>query len=69
MRGYLFERTSGSVGSLTRLLSSAAIEAITNPDLPEVITQSLLETIRVDHTAETRRRATVKALEPEVKFC
>ncbi|WP_439564939.1 TniB family NTP-binding protein [Microcella sp.] len=68
MRGYLYERTSGSVGSLSRLLSSAAIEAITNRELPEVITQALLETIRVDHTAEARRRATEKLLEPDIDF-
>lgn len=57
MHEYLYERTGGSIGSLGRLLTGAAIEAITNPDLAEAITQPLLDTITIDHTAEARRKA------------
>lgn len=57
MHDYLYRRTGGSIGSLSRLLSSAAIEAITNPTLPETITEALLDSITIDHTAEAHRRS------------
>jgi len=49
---YLWERTGGSIGSLGRLLTGAAIEAITNPNLRETINRELLEGGRIDHHAE-----------------
>ena len=55
---YLYGRTSGAIGSLSRLLTGAAIEAIQNPELPEQITEELLETRTLDHTAETRKSRT-----------
>lgn len=51
---YLWERTAGSLGSLGRLLSAAAEEAIQSGDtIPENITQELLERQIVDDYAET----------------
>lgn len=64
MHDYLYRRTGGSIGSLTRLLSSAAIEAITNPTLPETITEALLNSITIDHTAEARRLT--EAFRPQI---
>ncbi|WP_168626983.1 TniB family NTP-binding protein [Cryobacterium sp. BB307] len=50
---YLFARTGGSIGSLGRLITGSAIEAITNPNLPERIDKALLDSRKLDHTAET----------------
>ncbi|MFJ3490669.1 TniB family NTP-binding protein [Leifsonia aquatica] len=57
---YLFERTSGSLGSLTRLLTGAAIAAIQDDANTEAITRDLLDTQKVDLVAEefSKRRAT-----------
>lgn len=49
---YLFERTGGSIGSLARLVTGAALRAITDPKLPERVDRSLMDTIRLDFTAE-----------------
>lgn len=49
---YLYQRTGGSIGSFGRLVTDAAIEAISNPDLAELVDEALLETITIDHTAE-----------------
>jgi hypothetical protein len=49
---YLYQRTGGSIGSLGRLVTDAAIEAIYNRDLPEQVNEALLDTITIDHTAE-----------------
>lgn len=63
MHEYLFERTNGSIGSLGRLLTGAAIEAITNDDVKfESLTRELLEEQILDITAEdyyasTKRKA------------
>lgn len=48
---YLHQRTAGRIGSLTRLIRQAAITAIL--DGTERITKTSLETIRLDHLAET----------------
>lgn len=50
---YLYQRTNGSIGSLARLLLGSAIEAITNPELDERIDKALLDTRKLDFTAET----------------
>jgi hypothetical protein len=50
MDEYLYQRTSGMIGSLSHLLRAAAIDAIL--DSTEQITQPLLDAIRLDHTAE-----------------
>lgn len=53
---YLHQRTAGRIGSLTRLIRQAAITAIL--DGTERITKTSLETIRLDHLAETHHRPT-----------
>jgi hypothetical protein len=53
---YLHQRTSGVIGSLLRLIRSAAIQAIL--DGSECITTQTLEAINVDVAAETARRKT-----------
>jgi hypothetical protein len=50
MDEYLYQRTSGMIGSLSHLLRAAAIDAIL--DGAEQITRPILEAIRLDHTAE-----------------
>jgi hypothetical protein len=52
---YLHERTSGSIGSLARLLTRSASELINNHTAHEELTRELLETQRVDHAAESAR--------------
>ncbi|MFD3414265.1 TniB family NTP-binding protein [Streptomyces cyaneofuscatus] len=51
---YLHQRTAGRIGSLTRLIRQAAITAIS--DGTERITKTTLDTIRLDHLAETQHR-------------
>ncbi len=51
---YLHQRTAGRIGSLTRLIRQAAITAIN--DGTEKITKTALDTIRLDHLAETHHR-------------
>jgi hypothetical protein len=54
---YLYQRTGGMIGSLSHLIRGAAIEAIL--DGSEQITRKLLDTIDLDHAAESsaaRRR-------------
>lgn len=51
---YLHQRTGGMIGSLSRLIRGAAIEAIL--DGGEQITKKLLDTIDIDHAAETAAR-------------
>lgn len=53
---YLHQRTAGRIGSLTRLIRQAAITAIL--DGTERITKTTLETIRLDHLAETHHHTT-----------
>lgn len=55
---YLYERTSGSIGSLSRLITGAAIETIMNPNITkETLDKDLLETRVLDIAAETARKA------------
>jgi Bacterial TniB protein len=51
---YLHQRTSGMIGSLSHLIRGAAIEAIL--DGSEQITKKLLDSIDIDHAAETAAR-------------
>lgn len=51
---YLHQRTAGRIGSLTRLIRQAAITAIC--DGTERITKTTLDTIHLDHLAETHHR-------------
>jgi len=51
---YLHSRTGGRIGSLSRLIRQAALEAITSGD--ERITKASLETITLDHIAEENYR-------------
>lgn len=51
---YLHERTAGRIGSLSRLIRQAAIEAILNSS--ERITKTLLDGIALDHLAEEASR-------------
>lgn len=55
---YLHQRTGGMIGSLAHLIRAAAIQAILTHT--EAITEQLLDTIRLDHAAEsaTRRAST-----------
>ncbi|NBM15438.1 ATP/GTP-binding protein, partial [Streptomyces sp. GC420] len=53
---YLHQRTAGRIGSLTRLIRQAAINAIC--DGTERITKQSLEAIRLDHLAEAHYRPT-----------
>lgn len=55
---YLFERTAGSIGTLSYLLRQATIDAIrgsAQDGQPEVITRPLLDEITVDSAAEAWR--------------
>ena len=58
LAAYLYERTSGMIGSLSHLIRGAAVEAVL--DGTEKITRQLLDQIGLDETAETlhRRRRT-----------
>ncbi|WP_435880249.1 TniB family NTP-binding protein [Streptomyces atroolivaceus] len=51
---YLHERTAGRIGSLSRIIRQAAIEAIL--DGQERITKTLLDSIALDHLAEEHYR-------------
>lgn len=48
---YLHQRTGGMIGSLSHLIRAAAIEAILTGT--EIITRQTLETIELDHTAQS----------------
>jgi hypothetical protein len=51
---YLFDRTGGSIGSLGRLLTGSAIEAINNPRVKsERLDRNFLDARRLDLAAET----------------
>jgi hypothetical protein len=53
---YLHQRTGGMIGSLTHLIRGAAIRAILSGQ--EEITRPLLDTVRIDHAAESATRRT-----------
>ena len=50
---YLHQRTGGMIGSLSHLIRAGAITAIL--DGSEAITRDLLDTIPVDHAAQSLR--------------
>ena len=56
---YLHQRTAGTIGSLFRLIRSAAIQAIL--DGSERVTRQTLESIDVDVAAETGGRPAGRA--------
>ena len=53
---YLHQRTGGMIGSLTHLIRGAAIRAILSGQ--EAITRPLLDSVRIDHAAESATRRT-----------
>ncbi|MCY7286940.1 MAG: ATP-binding protein [Cryobacterium sp.] len=53
LREYLYLRTSGSIGSLAKLLTGATIELITNPKYTnECLTEEVMNTVKLDQFAE-----------------
>lgn len=61
LSSYLWERTGGSIGSLGRLLTGAAVDAIDADDpKSERITRALLDGQYLDHAAESTRRTRKK---------
>ncbi len=51
LKGYLHQRTGGMIGSLSHLIRGAALDAIL--DGTEKITRQLLDTVDLDHAAQT----------------
>ena len=52
-RDYLYLRTSGSIGSLAKLLTLATVELITNPKYTqECLTEAVMDTVKLDQFAE-----------------
>jgi hypothetical protein len=51
---YLHQRTGGMIGSLTHLIRGAAIRAILGGQ--EALTRALLDTVHIDHAAESATR-------------
>lgn len=64
LEGYLHQRTTGMIGSLLRLIRSAAIQAVL--DGTEQITRASLEAIDVDIAAETTARGPGTPGKPEL---
>ena len=53
LNSYLFMRTSGSIGSLAKLMTGSAIELITNPKYTEeCLTEEVMDTVKLDQFAE-----------------
>ncbi|MGO4104682.1 ATP-binding protein [Leifsonia sp. YAF41] len=53
LRDYLYLRTSGSIGSLAKLLTGATIELISNPKYTqERLTEEVMDTVKLDQFAE-----------------
>lgn len=65
---YLWQRTTGSIGALSRLLTGAAIDAIRlrSEDRPERIDKALLDKRVLGHTAETRRKLLEAGVKPRL---
>ncbi|MCF2532260.1 TniB family NTP-binding protein [Yinghuangia sp. KLBMP8922] len=61
LASYLHQRTAGRIGSLTRLVRHAAINAIL--DGTERITRTSLDQVRLDHLAETHH-TTIRPARP-----
>lgn len=54
LAGYLYSRTGGSIGSLSRLITGSAIQAITDPTISvERVDEDLLSQQVLDGTAES----------------
>lgn len=52
-RDYLYQRTSGSIGSLAKLLTLSTIDLISNPTHTlESITEEIMDTVKLDEYAE-----------------
>lgn len=64
LEGYLHRRTSGMIGSLLRLIRSAAIQAVL--DGGEQITRATLDAIDLDIAAETTARSPSATGNPKV---
>ena len=60
---YLWQRTGGSIGSLSRLLTGAAIDLIQNGAKVELLTRDILDGYTLDRTAEAPYKATMKRRE------
>jgi hypothetical protein len=60
---YLHQRTGGMIGSLTYLIRGAAIRAIL--DGQEAITRPLLDSVRIDHAAESATRVPAAPSDPQ----
>jgi hypothetical protein len=54
LAGYLFERTSGHIGSFITLITRGCLKAIRTGE--ETLTSSLLDTVRIDEASEQARR-------------
>lgn len=53
LRDYLYLRTSGSIGSLAKLLALSVVELISNPaHKKEQLTQAVMDTVTLDQYAE-----------------
>ncbi|WP_104088712.1 MULTISPECIES: TniB family NTP-binding protein [unclassified Cryobacterium] len=65
LSSYLFLRTSGSIGSLAKLLTGSTIELITNSDYTvETLTEELMDTIKLDQFAEENYKIKKASLSP-----
>jgi hypothetical protein len=58
---YLHQRTGGMIGSLTHLVRGAAIRAILGGQ--EALTRALLDTVHIDHAAESATRRASSTLD------
>ena len=63
LRDYLYLRTSGSIGSLAKLLTGATIELITNPKYTqECLTEAVMNTVKLDQFADENYKIKMAAL-------
>lgn len=51
---YLHQRTGGMIGSLSHLIRASAIRAVLSES--EAVTEKLMDTVRIDHAAESSAR-------------
>lgn len=66
LSSYLYLRTSGSVGSLAKLLSLSTIELIRNPKhTDERLTEAVMDTIKLDEFAEENYKVKKASLRPK----
>ena len=63
LRDYLYLRTSGSIGSLAKLLTGATIELITKAKYTEeCLTEAVMNTVKLDQFAEENYKVKMAAL-------